>query len=285
MQYKKFFSAAALVTLLSVSNYLSADPMGSEDGGETSYYVRGQYNAEFFNIMSDKDLKSNGGSGTEFTTLKGHSKTSTATTAVDYKPKYVTSYKSGSIAAGLKMEDNIGVELEVLYSQLDVDGAGYKDTAGGADAPNNAEKFGVGGLLSKDNTKASNNYIGENKGYTTIAGMVNAYYNVDLGNENIPVTPYVGVGVGVARVNFAGADHWKPAYQAKAGVSYAVTSDIKVYGGYRYFGLYGNEFEKVTLTKTNASGADPVTETKTVTLQQDGMVGMHGVEAGVMFNF
>ncbi|WP_341808270.1 P44/Msp2 family outer membrane protein [Wolbachia endosymbiont (group E) of Neria commutata] len=276
MQYKKFFSAAALVTLLSLSNYVSADPMGSEDEN-TSYYVRGQYNVEYFNMMSGKELKSDHATSGTFIPLFSYKKVEGTNNENFYKPSYKTTFITGSAAAGLKMEDNIGVELEVLYSQLDVDGAGYKDT-NSADKPDNAKVFAkVTAFDGSDSGKAT----GTNEGFKTIAAMVNAYYHVDLGNESIPVTPYVGAGVGVAKVNFAGADHWKPAYQAKAGISYAVTSEIKVYGGYRYFGLYGNEFKDAILKHTTSG---TTTETK-INLQQEVMYGVHGVEAGVMFHF
>jgi opacity protein-like surface antigen len=283
MHYKKFFSAAALAALLSLSNSAFSDsfPVGAEEAEDTSYYVRLQYNGEFFNMMSGKDLKL--GSAASPAALFGYSKGDNSSVASGYKPNYKTSFFAGGVAAGYTME-GIRVELEGLYSQLDVDVDGYKkdNTAITAD---NVKKFGENGLTSGDNTPASNHYIGENKGFTTMAAMINAYYDVDLGNEGIPVVPYVGAGIGYAKTTFAGADHYKPAYQAKAGVSYAVTPEIKVYGGYRYFGLYGKEFEKVKLTRTNVADANPKTETKDVTLQQEGMFGVHGIEAGVMFNF
>lgn len=273
MQYKNFFSAAALVTLLSLSNSAFSEPVGTED--ETSYYVRLQYNGEFFNMMSGKEVKSDHASTGTFASLFSYKKAEGTKDEAFYKPNYKASFFAGSAAAGYMME-GIRVELEGLYSQLDIDGTDYKND-GRQDTPDNARVFGKATTLSGAD---ASNAIGKNEGFKTIAAMVNAYYDVDLGNESIPAVPYVGAGVGVARVNFAGADHWKPAYQAKAGVSYAVTSDstIKVYGGYRYFGLYGNEFKDAILRHSST------TEVK-VNLQQDCMFGVHGLEAGVMFNF
>jgi len=276
MHYKKFFSAAALVTLLSLSNSAFSDPMGPEDE-DTSYYVRLQYNGEFFNMMSDKELKL--GSGTSSVALFGYPKGDTSVIASGYKPHYKTSFFAGSAAAGYTME-GFRVELEGLYSQLDVDVAGYK--ASGTDIPaDNVKKFGkvaAGGAFTEDAAANSVNATGKNEGFKTMAAMVNAYYDVDFGNESIPVVPYVGLGAGVARVGFVGANHWKPAYQAKAGVSYAVTPEIKVYGGYRYFGLYDNEFKNAKLEWKNTDTPPVVTQEK-VTLQ-GGMFGVHGLEAG-----
>jgi len=287
MHYKKFFSAAALAALLSLSNSAFSDsfPAGPEEAEDTSYYVRLQYNGEFFNIMNGEEVKFRTGSSDNFASLASYKKEDGTVVNTGYKPSYKTSFFAGSAAAGYTME-GVRVELEGLYSQLDTDCTGYKSSASGhPGAPDNAKKFSVDGFKSTESTTAANSPIGTNEGFTTMAAMVNAYYDVDLGNESIPVVPYVGAGVGLARATFAGADHWKLAYQAKAGVSYAVTPEIKVYGGYRYFGLYGNEFKEVTLNITKGSGGDQVADTKKVTLQQEGMFGVHGIEAGVMFNF
>lgn len=283
MNYKKFFPATALVALLSLSNSAFSEPIGDVEEGETRYYVRVQYNGDFFNVMNGKELKANQGSG-NFTTLKGHKKDASGVN--DYKPTYKSAWLTGGVAAGYTME-GIRVEGEVFYSDLNVDGSGYKDANKTTDKAERAGIFGVDDLVSKNANIASNNYMGKNEGLTSIVGMVNAYYDVDLGNENIPVVPYVGAGVGLSKVDFVGKKHYKLAYQAKAGVSYAVTPEIKLYGGYRYFGMYNNEFVKVNLTKT-ADGDNPKTETKEHNLKQEGLhktLGIHGVEAGVMFHF
>lgn len=56
MHYKKFFSATALVTLLSLSNSaFSSDPIGPMSDEETSYYVRLQYNGELLPFKTNID--------------------------------------------------------------------------------------------------------------------------------------------------------------------------------------------------------------------------------------
>ncbi|VVC35272.1 Outer membrane protein/outer membrane enzyme PagP, beta-barrel,Surface antigen msp4 [Cinara cedri] len=229
--------------------------------------------------MSEKELKL--GSGNSAASLFSMLPADGAKTGTTYKPKYKSSLLAGGIAAGYTME-GIRAEFEVFYSNLGVDGSDYKASAGGADAPDNAKKFGKKtGLTEADTANAT----GINDGFKSIVAMVNAYYDVDL--SEIPVTPYVGAGVGVSRTTFVGNSHYKLAYQAKAGVSYAVTPEIKVYGGYRYFGMYGAEFKDSVMKHTTAATPPVVTEEKVV-LQQDGLygtLGVHGIEAGVMFHF
>lgn len=282
MNYKKIFSATALVTLLSLSHSAFSDPVGDVEDGDSSYYVRLQYNGDFFNVMSEKELKL--GSGTSAASLFSMLPADGAKTGTTYKPKYKSSLLAGGIAAGYTME-GIRAEFEVFYSNLGVDGSDYKASAGGADAPDNAKEFGkkTGWTGLTDATNAT----GINDGFKNIVGMVNAYYDIDLGSESIPVVPYVGAGVGVSRTTFVGNSHYKLAYQAKAGVSYAVTPEIKVYGGYRYFGMYGTEF-KDSILKYKATAEATTTSEDKVVLQQDGLygtLGVHGIEAGVMFHF
>jgi len=280
MNYKKIFSATALVTLLSLSHSAFSDPVGDVEDGDSSYYVRLQYNGDFFNVMSEKELKL--GSGNSAASLFSIDKVG-AKTVASYKPKYKSSLFAGGIAAGYTME-GIRAEFEVFYSNLGVDGSDYKASAGGADAPDNAKAFGKKTGLT--GLTDATNATGTNDGFKNIVAMVNAYYDADLGID-IPVTPYVGAGVGVSRTTFVGNSHYKLAYQAKAGVSYAVTPEIKVYGGYRYFGMYGTEF-KDSILKYKATAEATTTSEDKVVLQQDGLygtLGVHGIEAGVMFHF
>ncbi|MDD9331095.1 MAG: P44/Msp2 family outer membrane protein [Wolbachia sp.] len=232
MNYKKFFSAAALVTLLSLSNSAFSDasaPIGPEDE-DSSIYVRVQYSGEFLpfktSIAEMKNTKGTGESVQEFDPFKA-------------------SFVGGGIAVGYKMDD-IRVDGEVLYSQLN------KNAVEGATlAPDAADKLQV------------------------IAGLINVYYDASFGDD-MSVTPYFGVGVGPAHVTNplrAPVDNQKSgfglAYQAKVGVSYDITTEIKGYVGARYLGSYGAKFDKTT----KDDGSHKVT------------YSIIGAEAGVTFSF
>ncbi len=234
MHYKKFFSAAALATLLSLSNSAFSDPVGPISDEETSYYVRLQYNGEFLPLFTKID-------GIYY--KKG----------TDIYSPLKASFIAGGGAFGYKMDD-IRVDVEGVYSYLNKNDV--KDV-----------------VFTPADTIANS--------LTAISGLVNVYYDVAI--EDMPITPYVGVGVGAAYVStplktainnqnskfgFAG--------QVKAGVSYDVTPEIKLYAGARYFGSYGAHFdgEKVDGTKKVADkGAYKV------------LYSTVGAEAGVAFNF
>ncbi|UXX39865.1 MULTISPECIES: P44/Msp2 family outer membrane protein [unclassified Wolbachia] len=225
MHYKKFFSAAALVTLLSLSNSaFSSDPIGPISDEETSYYVRLQYNGEILPFYTKVD---------GITNATGKEKDSPLT----------RSFIAGGGAFGYKMDD-IRVDVEGLYSQL-----------------------------TKDATVVSDNKAADS--VTAFSGLVNVYYDIAI--EDMPITPYVGVGVGAAYIsNPSKADAVKEqkgfgfAYQAKAGVSYDVTPEIKLFAGARYFGSYGASFNKETVSATKEINV---------------LYSAVGAEAGVAFNF
>lgn len=234
MHYKKFFSAAALATLLSLSNSAFSDPVGPISDEETSYYVRLQYNGEILPL---------------FTKIDGIQKTKGKEKDSPLKASFV----AGGGAFGYKMDD-IRVDVEGLYSWLNKDADVVGDTVA-------------------DNL-------------TAISGLVNVYYDVAI--EDMPITPYIGVGIGAAYIStplktavneqnskfgFAG--------QVKAGVSYDVTPEIKLYAGARYFGSYGAHFDKSEEVDKAGGGK----ETKVTKDAYKVLYSTVGAEAGVAFNF
>ena len=76
----------------------------------------------------------------------------------------------------------------------------------------------------------------------TLSAMINGFYDIPLG---APVTPYVGGGVGVARieldnivirgVSIAGSQDTVFAYQLGVGIGYDIIESTTVDIGYRYF--------------------------------------------------
>ncbi|MDE5062577.1 acyloxyacyl hydrolase [Wolbachia endosymbiont of Drosophila tsacasi] len=237
MHYKKFFSAAALATLLSLSNSAFSDPVGSISDEETSYYVRLQYNGEFLPLFTKIDGITNATGKEKDSPLKA-------------------SFIAGGGAFGYKMDD-IRVDVEGLYSQL-----------------------------SKDTTIINTSEENVADSLTAFSGLVNVYYDIAI--EDMPITPYVGVGVGAAYISTP----LKPAIneqnskfgfagQVKVGVSYDVTPEIKLYAGARYFGSYGAHFDKSEEVDKAGGGK----ETKVTKDAYKVLYSTVGAEAGVAFNF
>lgn len=106
-----------------------------------------------------------------------------------------------------------------------------------------------------------------------IALMVNGYYDFDTGG---PWKPYVGVGIGYARVSAdisaVGVkivdDHDNVfAYQGMLGIGYEISKATTIYGGYRYFATADPSFE-------DTAGSSFDSETRS-----------HNIEAGIRFVF
>lgn len=236
MHYKKFFSAAALVTLLSLSNSaFSSDPIGPISDEETSYYVRLQYNGEVLPFKTKVD-------GVTYKSGK------------DNNSPLKASFLAGSGAFGYKMDD-IRVDVEGLYSQLSKD----------------ADVVGTSPAVAKS--------------LTAFSGLVNVYYDIAI--EDMPITPYVGVGVGAAYISTPletpindQKSKFGFAYQAKAGVSYDVTPEIKLFAGARYFGSYGASFDG---KKLDPEGNKQVADTDAGAYKV--LYSTVGAEAGVAFYF
>ncbi len=80
---------------------------------------------------------------------------------------------------------------------------------------------------------------------TSMDLIASVYYDVDTGSE---ITPYIGVGGGVSNVTVKQADDPKSvlalAFQAAAGIGYAITEDLTLTLGYRLTGAMDADFPK-----------------------------------------
>jgi opacity protein-like surface antigen len=128
-------------------------------------------------------------------------------------------------------------EAEIAYRENDVD---------------KLKVSGVGSISAGDATVSA------------LSGMVNAALDVATGTI---VEPYVFVGIGGANVSLDGDDFDDEddtvfAYQAGAGLGFAVTDAITLFAGYRFFGTTDPEFEGV-----------------------DAEYHSHNIEGGIRFEF
>ena len=105
----------------------------------------------------------------------------------------------------------------------------------------------------------------------------NVYYDIDTGTE---ITPYIGVGGGVSNVSFKFKETLTPreyevedsvmalAFQAAAGIGYAVMDELTLTLGYRLIGTLESQFSKFETSK-----------------EKMGMTLNHTVELGLRYSF
>ena len=84
----------------------------------------------------------------------------------------------------------------------------------------------------------------DDQSVTTMDVIASVYYDVDTGSE---ITPYIGVGGGISNVTVKQAENKSVlalAFQAAAGIGYAVTEDLTLTLGYRLTGAMDADFPK-----------------------------------------
>lgn len=127
----------------------------------------------------------------------------------DYSLDYKTGYTLG-VAAGYAVSNSLALELEYAYRNADSDSS-------------------IGGHTSSN------------------AIMGNAIYRFNPIGATGQIVPYAGGGIGIANVDLATDDlgDFKStgnfAYQAMAGIGYAVTPNITLMGEARYFSTKSSE--------------------------------------------
>ena len=149
-------------------------------------------------------------------------------TGIDTSVEYDTGW-AGVGSVGYGFGNGLRLELELGYRDNDVDSISGQANGGGS---------------------------------TNVwSGMLNLLYDVSTGT---PFTPYLGAGIGYARVKFkdvgpvngAGATIDDSdnvfAYQGILGVAYGLTENLKLALDYRYFGTQDPEF--TTSTGTSVDG-------------------------------
>jgi OmpA-OmpF porin, OOP family len=162
-----------------------------------------------------------------------------------------TQYKTGvTLGLGLGYVLPLGFRVEGEFGFLHIP----VDTEGGVDE---------GGYI--------NNYL----------LMANAYYDLKLAALG-PFKPYVGFGLGVARVNIrqtifresvgqhvdVNTPRTSFAYQARAGLAYELTPRLDLSVGYRYVHIDGGQYQRFGVDVGNV-----------------GALNNHSLELGVAFKF
>lgn len=135
----------------------------------------------------------------------------------------------GIVALGYYLSDNVRVEAEGAYRQLN--GDTYSVTLNGTTYNVDA---------SNQDTKA-------------FSAMGNVYLNLPTQGK---LSPYIGAGIGWAHE--VDEDGNAIAYQAMAGLDYKVSNNGTLFAGYRYFGTGDFEY------KFNLTGFGAVTEKASV---------------------
>ncbi|MCW8916594.1 MAG: OmpA family protein [Magnetovibrio sp.] len=132
---------------------------------------------------------------------------------------------AGVVFVGSKISDNLRLEAELSHRSTGIDTIANTSASGDAKAT---------------------------------AFMANAVLDFDL---DLPITPYVGAGVGMARISLDNASPFGgssidgtdtiTAYQGIAGASYALSPQMSIFADYRYFATGDADFTTASGTATS----------------------------------
>lgn len=176
--------------------------------------------------------------------MAGRSFTRTTTSLTFQSSQSVdTSFKTGFVLggnAGIEWGNGLRTELELAFRQNNSKSharvrttykIGYSTTSGEGGAPYRVTST----LSSRDSVVPSNIRL---RAWSLLA---NAWYDFDLG---LPITPYVGGGLGMAMVKISGdldgarlyeKNDTVFAWQVGAGASLPISDTMKLFADYRYF--------------------------------------------------
>lgn len=140
---------------------------------------------------------------------------------------------------GYRFENGFRPELEIAYSQYDVDG--HENLVVGGTVVDNIDSA----ILTRGAASAANPTVGavlasDPGRVKNLGAFANLYYDF---NRSGRLQPYVGAGVGVQRVSVnyrpsnvavANDDQTRFAYQAMAGVTYKLSPAVDLFGQYNY---------------------------------------------------
>lgn len=259
-----------------------------------NFYVKGSYFGAYGNKMEEFSGKEDAGNVTE----KVMSFNSDEELVEGYEPKYTPGFAGGG-AIGYQLNAlqlplmlsrllPSRIELEGLYSQLNLDDEEYGDKekagyielvrSGSAAAGTNCDSkwktatsssctlqsttqqvlrwpalwvlqqqqgFNAVNHVSLNFTDAKAAFKIKDEGFNNQSVLMNIYYDLNI---NPYLAPYVGGGLGLTKVKFLGKSHYTPAYQLKLGAQYTFTEKAQMFAGFRYFGIFNDEFENVLST-------------------------------------
>ncbi len=215
MKLRKMLLASTATVALAVAGgnvANAAEPYASIFGGAS--------------ILSDNSME-----GKSFTFTSG-------TTIFNSTQSVDTSYKTGFVVGGnfgIDWKNGLRTELEAAYRNNSSKDKAHLKTSYGY------SYYGYNYTIT-----SSDSEVPASLHLHAYSLMANAWYDLPLGN--LPITPYVGGGVGMALVQLGGSLnsinlHEKNdtvfAWQLGAGVSYALNEKTKLFADYRYFAADG----------------------------------------------
>nr|ACR33115.1 major antigenic protein 1-2 [Ehrlichia ruminantium] len=201
----------------------------------------------------------------------------------NFNHPYTTEFQNNNIsfggAIGYYSTEGTRIELEGSYEFFDVkDPSGYK--------PHDAYRyFALARDMNRKKSFEPKKQIGLRTNYTVMRNnglfissvILNGCYDFSI-NE-LKISPYMCVGIGINAIEFFDALHLKLAYQGKFGISYPISNNIKLFADGYYYKVTDNKFKNLKVIYVADLNNTPLVTSAIATLN----VEYFGGEIGIRF--
>ncbi|CAH58607.1 P44/Msp2 family outer membrane protein [Ehrlichia ruminantium] len=109
--------------------------------------------------------------------------------------------------------------------------------------------------------------------------MLNGCYDFSI-NE-LKISPYMCVGIGINAIEFFDALHLKLAYQGKFGISYPISNNIKLFADGYYYKVTDNKFKNLKVIHVADLNNTPLVTSAIATLNVEYFGGEIGIRFGL----
>ncbi|AHC39612.1 P44/Msp2 family outer membrane protein [Ehrlichia muris] len=291
----KFIAAGTALMYLLLSPNISFSENINSNTNKLGLYISGQYKPSV-SVFSNFSVKETNVPTKQLIALKkdvdsveidkdankGLSKPDNFT--IPYMPKFQDNVANFSGAVGFFYSKGLRIELEGSYEEFDVKDPGdytkvkdayryfalARDIETGKTQPknkNNSEPNGIYHIVMR------------NDGLSISSAMINGCYDFTLGN--LPISPYMCIGMGVDAIQFFDALHIKFAHQGKAGITYLLSSNVSLFADGYYHKVVDNKFKNLNVQHVYKLNDAPRVTSAVATLD----VGYFGGEVGARFIF
>ncbi|ABD44654.1 major outer membrane protein OMP-1H [Ehrlichia chaffeensis str. Arkansas] len=289
-----FTIGTALISLLSLPN-VSFSGIINNNANNLGIYISGQYKPSV-SVFSNFSVKETNFTTQQLVALKKDIDSVDISTNADsginnpqnftipYIPKFQDNAASFSGALGFFYARGLRLEMEGSYEEFDVKNPGgytkvkdayryfalAREMQSGQTCPKHKETSGI-------QPHGIYHTVMRNDGVSISSVIINGCYNFTL--SNLPISPYMCVGMGIDAIQFFDSLHIKFAHQSKLGITYPLSSNVHLFADSYYHKVIGNKFKNLRVQHVYELQQVPKVTSAVATLD----IGYFGGEVGVRF--
>ncbi|KJV63486.1 MULTISPECIES: P44/Msp2 family outer membrane protein [Ehrlichia] len=286
--------STALVLLLSSPNISFSETVNNKIEKHFGIYISGQYKPSV-SVFSNFSVKETNVATKQLIALKKDIDSVEIGTAngdkgiskpehfnIPYTVEFQDNAVNFNAAIGYSFSEGPRIEVEGFYEKFDV-----KNPGGYTKVKDAYRYFALARDLESSSFQPKNkstsapqgvfHTVMKNDGLSILATIANICYDFSL--DELSVSPYICVGMGINAIEFFDALHVKFAYQGKLGISYQLFPKINLFVNGYYHQVIGNKFKNLNVQYVQDLANVPKVTSAVATLD----VAYFGSEVGIRF--